>query len=107
MNRISDLARMGIAHKAFGNPIPQQAYDLIDLVEDAIVQFNPQMQVDKAVYKGHSSLACMIKGHIAVWRQALETMHEESTEPDDMSYYTHELKALEDIEAAVKAELGE
>ena len=107
MNKLSNLARMGVAHKAFGNPIPQQAYDLIDLVEKAVPEFNPQLKVDKEVYKGHTSLACMIKGHIAVWREALQTMHEESTQPDDMSYYTHELKALADIEAAVKAELGE
>ncbi len=59
----------------------------------------------KADYKGHKSLADMVSTHIDVWREALTAMHEESTMPCDMSYYRHELKALADIEAAIKAEL--
>lgn len=45
MNKLSSLAKTGIAHKCFGNPIPQQAYDLIDAVEEAVPQFNPYMDV--------------------------------------------------------------
>lgn len=107
MNKLSSLARMGIAHKCFGNPIPQQAYDLIEAVEEAILDFNPQLKVNKEIYKGHKSLEDMIKSHISVWRDALEKLHEESTEPDDISYYAHELRALAEIEAAVKVKLGE
>lgn len=60
----------------------------------------------KADYKGHKNLADMVSTHIDVWREALTAMHEESTMPCDMSYYAHELKALSEIEAAIKAELG-
>lgn len=45
MNKLSNLAKIGIAHKCFGNPIPQQAYDLIDAVEEAVPQFNPHIDV--------------------------------------------------------------
>lgn len=45
MKELSNLARMGVAHKAFGNPIPQQAYDLIDLVEKAVPEFNPYIDI--------------------------------------------------------------
>lgn len=107
MNKLSSLAKMGIAYKCFGNPIPQQAYDLIEAVEEAILDFNPHLKVNKEIYKDHKSLEHMIKGHISVWRDSLEKLHEESTEPDDISYYAHELRALEEIEAAVKAKLGE
>lgn len=107
MNKLSNLARMGVAHKAFGNPIPQQAYDLIDLVEKAIPEFNPQLKVDKEVYKGHNTLADMISAHIHVWRSALNDRKGECFSESDREYYDHELKALADIEAAVNAELGE
>lgn len=43
MKKISSLARAGIAHKAFGNPIPQEAYNLIELTEQAVQQFNPSI----------------------------------------------------------------
>lgn len=32
---LSSLGRAGVAHEAFGNPIPQAAYKLIDLIEAA------------------------------------------------------------------------
>lgn len=41
MNKISSLARMGIAHRCFGNPIPQAAYDLIEATEKCVEDFNP------------------------------------------------------------------
>lgn len=41
MNKISSLARMGIAHRCFGNPIPQAAYDLIEATEKCVEEFNP------------------------------------------------------------------
>lgn len=63
-------------------------------------------------YKGHSSLAEMIAGHIHAWRSALQAQKDEAIvgaflETDDSAYYEHELKALEDIENAVKQELSE
>lgn len=104
MKKISALARMGIAHRCFGNPIPQEAYDLIEATEKCVEEFNPSPSVD---FKGHSSLADMINGHICVWRAALEAQKEEAIigaflEVDDVTYYDHELKALREIENAVE-----
>lgn len=64
----------------------------------------------KADYKGHKNLAEMVSTHISVWRSALNSLKEEAIlgaflECDDSAYYEHELKALNDIEAAVNAEL--
>lgn len=40
LTQLSSLARMGIAHHAFGNPIPQPIYDVIRRTEMAMVEFN-------------------------------------------------------------------
>lgn len=56
--------------------------------------------MDKNLFKGHSSLAEMVSTHIENWRTCLEMVASFDEEP---SYYQHELKALADIEAAVKA----
>lgn len=48
MNKISSLARMGIAHRCFGNPIPQAAYDLIEATEKCVEEFNPASKIEKA-----------------------------------------------------------
>lgn len=58
-------------------------------------------------YKGHSSLAEMINTHIHNCRDALKIARENSPVigSDDRSYWEHELKALDDIENAVKQEL--
>lgn len=56
----------------------------------------------KADYKGHKNLAEMISTHIGNWRESLERV---ASFDEDPSYYEHELKALNDIEAAVNAEL--
>lgn len=64
-------------------------------------------------YKGHSSLADMVSTHIHNWRDALRIAHENANPPDhiegtdDKSYWEHELKALDDIENAVKQELNQ
>lgn len=63
-------------------------------------------------YKGHSNLADMISTHIHSWRDALKIARENANPPDreegtdDVSYWEHELKALDDIENAVKQELS-
>lgn len=45
MNKISSLARMGIAHRAFGNPIPPAAYYLIEATENCVADFNPPILI--------------------------------------------------------------
>lgn len=52
-------------------------------------------------YKGHANLAEMIKGQLALWRDGIEALKD--CTPCD---YENELQALDDIEAAVKAELA-
>lgn len=105
MNKISSLARMGIAHRCFGNPIPQAAYDLIDATQKCVEEFNPPTLAD---FKGHPSLADMVSTHIHSWRDALKIAQSNSSPADpvegtdDRAYWEHELKALEDIENAVK-----
>lgn len=59
-------------------------------------------------YKGHDSLADMIKGHVHNWRTALEAEkkgYEDAMDSDNASYIDHELKALAEIEAATLVEL--
>ncbi|WKV24541.1 hypothetical protein [Escherichia phage vB_EcoS_PJ16] len=62
-------------------------------------------------YKGHSNLADMISTHIENWRDALKIAREHANPPDivegtdDRLYWDHEIKALDDIENAVKQEL--
>lgn len=60
-------------------------------------------------YKGHANLAEMIKGHVHVWRTGLNMGKdgaESRGDEDDSSWWDHEQQALDDIEAAVKAELA-
>lgn len=64
-------------------------------------------------YEGHSTLACMIKGHIQNWREGLLELEKQAqpADPlegtDDKAYWQHELKALQDIENAVDQLLKE
>ena len=57
-------------------------------------------------YKGHGSLAEMISGHIHSYRSALKFKRGHAKDSDDRSYVDHQLSALDDIEAACKAELA-
>lgn len=57
----------------------------------------------KADYKGHKNLADMVSTHTDVWRGLLlDTINRNDINSD---YYKHELKALTDIEDAIKMEL--
>lgn len=56
-------------------------------------------------YKGHKNLAEMVSTHIHVYRDLLQKQRDEDFE--NHLYYEHELKALSDIENAVKQELGQ
>jgi len=58
--------------------------------------------------KGHGSLAEMINGHIAPLRRALLCVlgvAANDNDGDNVSYYKHEIAALDDIEHAVSVEL--
>ena len=48
MIKLSTIARMVIAHECFGNPIPREAYELIDAVEKAISDLKNPVSADKA-----------------------------------------------------------
>lgn len=55
-------------------------------------------------YKGHKSLAEMIRGHLAPLRAALEAERDSKLDVldhDDAAYWDHEIAALDDIAAAV------
>lgn len=57
-------------------------------------------------YGGHKSLAEMIDGHIHVWREALQRRLKQSLyDPSARDYFTHELKALDEIQVATKKDL--
>jgi hypothetical protein len=56
--------------------------------------------------KGHISFADMVSTHIAVWREALTDTLMLKGDPDDRSFIEHELKALDDIEAALEVEMN-
>lgn len=56
-----------------------------------------------SIYGGHKNLAEMIENHIPNWRDAMEWM---KIDQHDTSYQERELKALAEIEAAVKHELN-
>lgn len=56
--------------------------------------------------KGHISFADMVSTHIAAWREALTDTLMLKGDPDDRNFIEHELKALDDIEAALEIELG-
>ncbi|HBO5516223.1 TPA: hypothetical protein L4559_005151 [Pseudomonas aeruginosa] len=56
--------------------------------------------------KGHNSIADMVSTHIAVWREALTDTLMLKGDPDDRSFIEHELKALDDIEAALEFEMN-
>lgn len=56
-------------------------------------------------YKGHKSLAEMIRGHLAPFRKALEAERDSKLDVldhDDAAYWDHEIAALDDIAAAVE-----
>lgn len=58
MIKLSSIARMVIAHECFGNPIPREAYELIDAVEKAISELENRVSVDKtqqSVWNGEGS----------------------------------------------------
>ena len=58
-------------------------------------------------YAGHDSLAAMISGHVHVWRDMLTKVLDTGLIGDQYGpFIEHELKALAEIEAAVKAELA-
>lgn len=66
-------------------------------------------QVPTPDYKGHANLAEMIKGHIRNWRECLQEKQQAACvklDRDDASYWDHELKALDEIEAAALAEIA-
>ena len=54
--------------------------------------------------RGHRNLAEMVQGHILHWRKALKfwKFSADGVSADDVSFAEHELKALDDIEAACK-----
>lgn len=52
--------------------------------------------------KGHRNLACMVLGHIPIWREALQNA---KIDQHDTSFTDHELKALADIEDACIKEI--
>lgn len=55
--------------------------------------------------KGHASLADMVSAHIAVYRELLlKALRETRDDADNTSYLRHELRALDDIEAACNIE---
>lgn len=55
--------------------------------------------------KGHKSLAEMVSTHIHIWREGLGLMA--MNDGYDQTYVAHEQRALADIEAACKAEMGQ
>lgn len=57
-------------------------------------------------YGGHSSLAAMVSTHIHVWREALvRRIQQGQYDPNARDYFVRELKALDEIETAVKKDL--
>jgi len=68
----------------------------------ALPQIPAKQDAPKDIYSGHGSLADMVSTHLHVWRGALQDAMENESEK---SFIEHELKALDDIEAAVKYEL--
>lgn len=72
MNKISSLARMGIAHRCFGNPIPMAAYDLIDATEKCVAEFNPKLKIDlpEPYDDGHGNLWLPLNAVISAIKKA-------------------------------------
>jgi hypothetical protein len=59
-------------------------------------------------YKGHETLAHMINGHLRIWRDGIKALHTiaiASNSFDAASYWEHEIKALEEVELAVMADI--
>lgn len=56
-------------------------------------------------YKGHRSLAEMIRGHLAPFRAALEAERDAKLDHDEAAYWDREIAALHDIAAAVALDL--
>ena len=55
------------------------------------------------VLKGHSSFQEMVGTHVDVWEKAIHYCMSGTSSEADLSYYSHELRALDDIRAALTA----